>query len=215
METFNKLIIQGKKDDLIELISILIKKLPKNWNYKDENVKSYSDNTSKSITEVMCVESPETDSKNGLVWLRFWEGDLKVINIVPTKPGSLEYNEYNAILDLFYNECVRPNLNDKYSVKYETEGLNVQQIAGDATYRKMNSWEGGCNPSTGNTHPADFKRWAEFVIIAHRENSKLTASVFSRWLIEEKGWNDEFDLTHRLVLEYEYSRDLLEENDKY
>ncbi len=79
----------------------------------------------------------------------------------------------------------------------------------------MTSWEANCNHSTGNSHPADFKRWAEFVITAHREASKLSSSLFSRWLIEEKGWNDEFDLTHQLVLEYEYSRSLLEENDKY
>ncbi len=127
MKTFNELIIQGSKDDLLDLISTLIEKLPENWKYKEENVKSYSDNTSKSISEVMCVESPEGDSKNGLLWLRFWDGNLKVINIIPTKPDSLDYEEYNAILDLFYKECLLPNLNGKLSIKYETEGLDVKK----------------------------------------------------------------------------------------
>lgn len=215
METFNELIIQGEKKDLIDLISILTKNLPDNWSFKEENAKNYSENTSKSINEVLCAESPEVNSKNGLVWLRFWEGDLKVINIVPTQPGILNFEEYNAILELFYKECILPNINDKYTIKYNTAGLDVQKIAGNATFEKMNAWEASCNHSTGNTHPADFKKWAEFVVTAHKANSKLSSSLFSRWLIEEKGWNEEFDLTHKLVLEYEYSRDLLEEYDKY
>ena len=155
-------------------------------------------------------------NQKGLVWMRIYEGQLTVSNIVPTEQGSLEYSEYNAILDSFYKSCVLPRVHDKpVSIDYQTEGINIETVAGNSTFQKMKVWEAACNKSTGNTHPMDFSRWAEFVITAHRENSELTADTFGRWLMEERGWHEEFDITHRLILNYEYSINLLKEYAKY
>ncbi len=217
MEKFNNLYVSGNLKVLIKLLANIRDNLPKDWLFKEQNTKNYTENTSQSESNIICVESPLIEKQKGLVWMRMYEGKLTVINIVPTQPGSLEYSEYNAILDSFYKSCVLPRIDSKLpvSIDYQTEGINIETVAGNNTFKKMKVWEAACNKSTGNTHPMDFSRWAEFVITAHRENSELTADTFGRWLIEERGWNEEFDVTFRLILDYEYSRNLLEENDKY
>lgn len=214
MKTFNDLEIYSSTEKLQELLKKIKKYLPSNWLYKKDYIESYSKNTSKSIDEVLCVESPVIAGKKGLVWIGQWGDCIKVVNIVPTEPGSLLYDQYNLILDNFFKDCVSKFISDE-RVVYNTEGKNILSIAGEITLKKMELWETACNHSTGNTHPFDFERWSDFVITAHKQKSKLTPEWFEKWLVEEKGWNEDFDTTTRLVLEYEYSRNLLQEYDKY
>lgn len=214
MKIFNNLEIYNSSEELLSLLRQIKDNLPPDWSYKKEFIEPYVKNTSKSIDEVLCVESPIILEVKGLVWIGIWEECLKVINIVPTKPGSLSYDQYNAILDVFYQDCIKKYITDE-KISYNTKGKDIATICGTKTFEKMAIWESNCNHSTGNTNPHDFERWSAFVITAHREKSKLTSDWFERWLVEEKGWSMDFDITTRLVLEYEYSRDLLEENDKY
>ncbi|MGK7392877.1 MAG: hypothetical protein ACNS60_21155 [Candidatus Cyclobacteriaceae bacterium M2_1C_046] len=214
MEKFNDLDIKGSMDDLTTLLNEVKENLPADWIYKEDNTRNYIGNTSEK--NIICLESPSIKGRKGLVWFRIYEDKLTVINIVPTKSGSFEHSEYNAILDAFYKECVLPLTHNKsVTIEYNIGGIDVIELTGKDTYDAMVEWESSCNHSTGNTHPMDFKRWAKFVITAHRNKSQLTPSIFGRWLIEEKGWNENFDITHRLVSDYEYSLQLLEENDKY
>ena len=57
-------------------------------------------------------------------------------------------------------------------------------------------------------HPADRKRWNEFLTSAYREKATLDSSMLQRWLIEEEKWPE--DEAINLEIEYEHARDLLE-----
>ena len=63
------------------------------------------------------------------------------------------------------------------------------------------------NKSTGASHPLDRDRWFDFILLAHRENAQLDASVLARWLSESEGWFE--DCARDLAGEYERSRSLL------
>lgn len=216
MEKFNNIYIKGTVSELESLLVEIRDNLPEKWVYKETYTRNYTAHYGEFETKIICVESPKINHIQGLIWLRIYKGDLTVINIVPIKPGNLEYAEYNTILDAFYKECILPHAVKKsVKIEYHDAGIDVISLAGSETFIAMNNWEALCNNSTGNTHPSDFERWVEFVVIAHKNNSKLTAEIFGRWLTEEKGWNGEMDITLRLILEYEYSRKLLEEYDKY
>lgn len=213
MRIFHSLEIIDEHVSLIQLLQTISKSLPEGWNLRDDYKESYIKNTSKSDDEVFCIQSPIIEEIDGLVWIGYWDKKIKIINIVPTKPGSLTYQQYNKILERFYEECIKPHIN-KQNVVYSNEDVNIESIAGNLTFLKMELWEENCNRYSGNINPYDFDRWTDFVITAYKEKSKLTSVWLERWLVEERGWKDD-ETTSRLVMEFEYSLELLERYDKY
>ena len=172
MKTFKDLIIQNQNpSELKEFLQIVISKLPASWKLRDDLILDYSKNVSKSKEEIGCFESSIIDGKIGLVWLVLWEKELKVVNIVPSISGSLSHDEYNKILDTFYNECIlKVNQVKNFKIEVSEGNYDIKKIAGGGTFEALYKWEACCNHSTGNTHPNDFERWAEFVCTAHRKN---------------------------------------------
>lgn len=216
METYNDLEISGSTADLIDLLDAVRNSLNKDWLLDRATAAGYATNSGKSDRELICVKTPQINDKVGLVWFGLWDNRLQVLNIVPKEQEGLSYEEYNAILDNFFKECVETHLSKfKVEVTYDTAGIDFESIAGKDTFDKLVSWENSCNPSTGNTHPMDFERWADFVITAHRSNSGLNSTLLVRWLVEERGWNEEFPITSRIGLDYEYAIHLLRENDRH
>ena len=65
---------------------------------------------------------------------------------------------------------------------------------------------------SGSSHPSDFKRWADFLIQVHRDQSPLDGATLRRWLMEIERWPA--DTAYDLVDEYEFSRDLLNAYDE-
>lgn len=61
-------------------------------------------------------------------------------------------------------------------------------------------------------HPLDRQRCFDFILAAHREESRFTAEDMQEWLIEE-GWLG--DEAERLALQYEFARALLQRSEGY
>lgn len=211
MKTFKHLKIKSKDSQTLkDILSSVISGLPSNWKLRADLVDDYAKNVSKSKDEIGCFESPIIGKQRGFVWFVIWEEELSIVNIVPTVSGELTFDEYNNILDAFYKDCVSSPLTGK-SVDVEISGgiYDIEALAGKNTFYALNKWEKLCNHSTGNSHPNDFERWADFVSIAFNEKSELTPDLLSRWLVEERNWKDD-DLVSELMLDYEYGLALLE-----
>lgn len=210
MKIFKDLIIKGEVDTLKSVLQDIIVSLPSGWNFMSDLVNDYSRNVSKAKDEVGCFQSPEIADEKVLVWLVIWDKELKVVNIVPTVSHSLTHDQYNNVLDKFYNDCVSKVISNKPVETLLTEGaFDIIKIAGKKTFDALNKWESSCNHSTGNTNPFDFERWANFVCVSFNEKSKLTPDLLKRWLAEERNWKDD-ELTTKLVLDYEYGLSILE-----
>lgn len=76
----------------------------------------------------------------------------------------------------------------------------------------LESFSNLANKSTGAGHPMDAERWNAFIIQAHREGSSLDVTMLGRYLVEQLRWGD--DEAHKLVLEYEFARELLVAYDR-
>lgn len=210
MKTFKDLKIQSKDSQTLkDILSSVISGLPSNWKLRTDLVEDYAKNVSKGKDEIGCFESPIIGKQQGFVWFVIWEKELSIVNIVPTVSGELTFDEYNNILDVFYKDCVLNSLTGK-SVDVKVSGgiYDIETLAGKNTFNALNKWEKLCNHSTGNSHPNDFERWADFVSIAFNEKSELTPDLLSRWLVEERNWKDD-DLVSELMLDYEYGLALL------
>lgn len=210
MKTFKEYKILAAHSELKELLKKIISALPGNWAYKEEFVKEYAQNVTKEIEEIGCFESPEINKRKALVWFVIWDSSLSVVNIIPSESGSFSYDEYNAFLDLFIEECVHKHITPKMSVSATLGQLDIEKLAGEETFKALVKWEACCNHSTGNTHPMDFERWADFISTAVKFNSKLTVEDLERWLVEVKGWDKEGDLTEKIVLDYEHGLALIQ-----
>lgn len=211
MKTFKDLIVRNdSQSELQNILERVILNSPSEWIFLEELASDYSKNVSKPKEQISCFESPEINGVKGYVWFVIWDNELKVTNIVPTEPGSLSFDEYNAILDKFHQECINPiDIGDNSTLIVSEGKYNFKEIAGKNTFDKLIRWEKSCNHSTGNTHPMDFERWADFLCIAFNEKTKLTPDLLQRWLLEECNWNDD-ELVTKIVIDYEYGLSILE-----
>ena len=60
-------------------------------------------------------------------------------------------------------------------------------------------------------HPLDREKWLEFLIATHKRDRDVPTDILQRWFLEEEEWH--FDSAHRLVLQYEFARELLRKYD--
>ncbi|MFZ2393899.1 hypothetical protein [Rhodoferax sp.] len=143
----------------------------------------------------------------GLVLIADDDG-LKVANIVPRELSELTHRAYNAILADFASEVARPAAMDAgYSVVMSNSTLQLENVVSPAVAEALRRFSVLANKSTGASHPLDRDRWFDFILLAHRENAQLDASVLARWLSESEGWFE--DCARDLAGEYERSRSLL------
>ncbi|MHC5539285.1 hypothetical protein ACYOEI_13790 [Singulisphaera rosea] len=135
-------------------------------------------------------------------------GVFHVSNIIPLSEHELSHLEYNHLLEEFFEHSLRPAA--------EREGLNVELTEARAdlehwmtavTAAKLRSFSTCANKATGAAHPRDRERWNEFVLSAHRDDSRMEAATLRRWLVESEGWAKE--VADQLAVEYEYGRELL------
>jgi len=186
------------------------------WKNRQDFVNNYKKNTFSKEKEILCVETPEytfDDKKiKGAVWLWDYNGFYEVFNIIPLLGNSLDYDQYNFLLNEFYKKFIE-NLAKKYNAKIvisEPIKKLINTIGEDA-YNALESFSIGANKTTGNTHPFDFKRWCEFIFIIFRNDIEIGVDELIFWL-EENGWDS--DMANRLGLEFEYSLNLLKNYER-
>ncbi|WP_203077182.1 hypothetical protein [Falsiroseomonas ponticola] len=143
----------------------------------------------------------------GLTLLRE-EDCWSVPNIVPLDGGSLGHRTYNALLDEFVADFIRPAAEPLGLRVLTTEGeTNAVRLLGGEIADLLDRFSGAANQATGTAHPRDFERWAAFVVAAHRASLDIGADLLERILVDEQGWPG--DRASDLVIQYEQGRGLL------
>lgn len=213
MKVFQKLEIRGEKQHLVHFLKSVKYGEYENFTYVGEKSDEYAMMIASSKDCTATFLSNEIEGAIAYVWLVISNELLYVSNITPNKSGQLTYNQYNAILKKFFNEAIEVQDTEELSVTLSKGSATIEDFAGIETTNKLKNWINSANLSTLNTNPHDFKRWCDFVFTAYLKKSNLTANQFEQYLIEEVRIYDE-DLVSKVVLEYEYSLDLLSEYDK-
>lgn len=183
-----------------------------NWSLRQDFISNYKRNSFSENKIITCLESPDyifnKKTIKGALWMWNFKGYLEVFNIIPLIDNSLDYDEYNYILNEFYNTILL-KLNEKYNGKIiisKAEKQIIETIGEDALNALM-TFSHGANKSSGNTNPFDFNSWCDFIFIIFRNSIELDVSELIDWF-EEDGWSEE--MAHKLGLEFEYSLNLLE-----
>jgi len=208
MKDFKDLEFCGPNKALRELPEKLAVHLPRGWARSLELEDHIHQSEDDPMYVFTCDSSPSRAAAG--VFLAFKNedpGTLYVSNIVPSKPGSLSFDEYNCILDEFASAS--SSIADQLGVKMRTAGgvLRIEDYVSSLALEKLRRFSVTTNRSTGTAHPDDEARWFDFVVACHKEGSTLDSSDLHRWLTEEESWQDAE--ASDLVIEYESARSLL------
>lgn len=134
--------------------------------------------------------------------------EFRIGNIVPLEKANLIYDEYNWLLNKCAEDILIPCAKScGLFHEISPAELNIDDLPAKETIRKLKLFSGAANKSTGSSHPADQKRWNDFICESIRENDTAVGSYLGRWLVEEEGWDDE--IASELVIEYENGTSLL------
>lgn len=210
MQQFRDLKLIGSSSELEKFIERIETSLCEGWT-KVENKKNTNVVTHR-FTQFSFV-SPQTHTRlQGRLSLAFDEnGCLYVCNIVPLEYGQLEIKDYNSILEEFLTKFVEPTAQDlDIRVVTTTAEKNIDNAMSPELSIKLKRFSECANQSTGGSHPLDEKRFFDFVIQAHQENSLLDESTFRELLIDEE-WSE--DHADKLASKYCLGRELLKQYD--
>src|SRR5690242_588318 len=210
MEIFRELYIDGSREQVATVMAEIERSLSGGWardSINEAGMRSI-DPDGPAIYCFSCTR--EADRPSATIFVAEKEPGLyHVSNVVPRQQHQLSYGEYNGILEEFAGRHLRPAA--------ERSGLRVELTASQADLshwlsvgaaERLRRFTALANKSTGASHPSDRERWNDFVLVAHRDRSRLDASTLRRWLIEVEGWPPE--VADQLAIEYEYGRELLD-----
>jgi hypothetical protein len=184
-----------------------------NWIHRLDFEENYRKNTATESDTILCIETLEMFFNSlpikGYIWLWKKNNYFEIFNIIPTKPGSFSYSQYNYILNQFFLFVVS-DVVLQLGLQTESSKPNksIEEIIGKDAAESLIRFSKGANKVTGNTHPYDFDRWCEFVFIIFREKIPLNIDEFVRWLKDEENWSDE--MAWKLGIDLEYALDILE-----
>lgn len=188
--------------------------LPAGWSYSDTMKDGM---LGKNTRAVRLIRERTAGVPRALLALVVQPGKATVGNIVPADDDDpadreLGHDRYNFILEEFATFALP--LADAHHVQHTLTKAHADLGAwlSPQGITLLESFSNLANKSTGSGHPLDAERWYTFIIQTHREGSSLDVSTLGRYLVERLGWGD--DQAHKLMLEYEFARELLVAYDR-
>jgi hypothetical protein len=213
LEVFKELSIRGDSTKLDTFIDALSERLAPGWarHYEGERRIAEMALPNEERQYAFRCEAKGKRPAVGLFLIRFPHA-FSVTNIVPQQSGSLTRAQYNSILDEFADLIARPVGADLgLTIEVTPDRLSITHWLSEEAASRLKSFSVAANKATGSSHPMDFKRWAAFLIQAHRDSADLDSETLLRWLVEEEEWPETVAVD--LATEYEVARNLLEAYD--
>jgi hypothetical protein len=134
------------------------------------------------------------------------DGTLYVSNILAERYSSLTYDQYNAILEDFFQSGAAAAAHAAGAhVELQTQEIYLEELLSPEAAQALRQFSQVANRTM--LHPLDRQRWNQFLSFAYRDKATLNSSLLKRWLMEEERWSE--DGATQLAIEYENAKDLL------
>ncbi len=120
---------------------------------------------------------------------KFKDGLAKVTNIIPQEKGELSIEEYNQLLEFFYQTFLYGLVIDGVEIKQPSSDIfdPLSEISKEAL-DKLIMFCNLANKSTGSSHPCDRERWLDFIFQTVIDERPFDASLLQRFLSDEDYW---------------------------
>ena len=150
------------------------------------------------------------------------EGYIKICNIVPINKFQLSIEEYNAVLDLFYEEIIVPNKDKLTGLKVvgpESDVFDPLKYISPEALDKLKHFCNCANKSTGSAHPSDEQRWFDFICQTVDDGMTLDYDTIYRFLMDEEYWGKRNMNSHMVMGKFawdeKHAAELASEYDNY
>lgn len=205
MKVFRRLTIKGSRRELEKLLQEIESRLAEGW---ERDRKREKELAALALSRVHCFACPPSGNRPASrLFLGEKNGTLYVTNIVPTGPTNLTYDQYNLILQEFYERFVEPAKRGlSVRVELTADTVNIEDCLSEEAAKLLKFFSHTANRSI--LHPLDDDRWREFLIAAHRQPTELNSELLRRWLIEEEKWPE--DRASDLAQQYDFALELLD-----
>ena len=212
IEVFQELLFRGPARRRAALRKALIKGASKPWRHsagREKEISTHADPQADVIAFARDA-SKSTDAVDLVLWS--CDDGYELMNIVPREVGQLGEHRYNRALRDFVDSIALSSASQAgfaIEVSPAQQGPNdwLSERAADA----LRLFSAAANKSTGSSHPADRRRWFEFLIAAHRGKNAPDAGRLARWMVQVERWPE--GIANDLVIEYEFALDILREYD--
>ena len=194
LETLQELKIEGSKSDLEKFLKDLTGDLEsKGWKRNIDEEKEYEKYASSFDKMFIVSPPPEGDLRVKIILASVGEEQRRydLMNIIPLSRPSLDYDEYNMILNKFYDLFIKDK-HKKYNldVNLSEPRISLNEYLSDKSIRLLKDFSNLANKETGADYPPDRKRWNKFVLNVFRAGEELPPSILGRWLKEVGGWGE-------------------------
>lgn len=213
MKIYRELTFEGDPGALDQYLRCIEERLDDGWRRDAESEAWFEENTLKGVrtgfADRAYVRSQTTEEPSARLWIAMREpGVLHVSNVTPIGRNKLSYDEYNLIVERFYERFARDAAAEcGVTVTLGPSRMELSEELPDSVFRALRNFSDAANRSLGSTHPQDAPRWQHFIIESHEADVDLPASTLERWFIEDAGWSE--DVARDLANEYEFGRSLL------
>ena len=216
IEDFQDLFLRSSAEHRTELREALQRHVKAPWRHAKDREQKISEDSGNSNVILFARESTNGIASSLLILSRTSDG-YKVTNIVPLQKHRLNVSEYNDVLNDFANRIAKPASKDSgFQVEDSKRKHAITDWTSQEAARALHRFSMSANKSTGSSHPSDQHRWFQFLFAVHKahkaQGKVLDTHLLGRWLEEVEHWPSE--VATKLVLEYEFALDLLNEYDR-
>lgn len=205
IEVFQDLTLTSRDGRRTALRDALHRNASPPWRHAEEREREFPD----TLREFLVFQRASGDdlAASGLTLCGRPDG-YEVVNIVPLEADELGVSGYNDVLNDFMERVVNPASRELgFDVSLTPRKQSIVDWTSDEVASALHTFSVCANKSTGAGHPADRKRWFEFLFASYAANTRLDTELLGRWLVEAEEWPPE--IAHDLVDSYQYSMDLL------
>lgn len=186
MKIFRELYFRGDSAQLQNFTSDIRKYVTSEWKYgyKDDHIFSwiYFDYLGDEVDHArICISTGDDILK----------GELKVTNIVPLEKDQLSVEEYNAVLQKFYEDLIIPyaaSNHEIYITEPSSDEFDPRIVISSTALAKLEAFCNGANKSTGSSHPCDQERWFDFICQTVDDGMMFDYSTLVNFLQDESYW---------------------------
>lgn len=205
IEVFQDLTLTSRDGRRTALRDALHRNASPPWRHAEEREREFPDTSREFL--VFQRASGDALAASGLTLCGRPDG-YEVVNIVPLEADELGVSGYNDVLNDFMERVVNPASRELgFDVSLTPRKQSIVDWTSDEVASALHTFSVCANKSTGAGHPADRKRWFEFLFASYAANTRLDTELLGRWLVEAEEWPPE--IAHDLVDSYQYSMDLL------
>lgn len=218
MHVYKELTFVGTKEKLDELARDIYNVFPANWIKPDSN---------QMLKDYILADYIGKQAPNAEVSIYYGEdlkrdGCIKVCNIVPLQKNQLTIDEYNQLLDLFYNDIAKVYCKKNNGIEIigpSSDQFDPLDYISEEALKKLNLFCNAANKSTGSSHPCDEERWFDFICQTVDDGRVFDYDTLFKFLQDEEYWGKEekdcLGVIRQFTWDEENAEELASEYDNY